>query len=344
MDYLARGSGMQFGYLRRREFIALLGGAATWPIAARGQQASRLARVGYTDFVADDDSGGLARARVFGQGMEKLGWKLGHNLVIDYRWNVFDAERARRAAAELLRLTPDVILCAGTPATLAFKQATSTVPIVFASVSEPVAQGIVQSLANPGGNLTGFSFLEPTIGAKWLDLLKQIAPRVKHVALMFNPTSSPYSRLFFQSIETTAPTLAVEAVMAQVHNLNEVEQVITRLGLEPDSGLIASAEGFNLANRKLIIELAARHRVPAIYGVSGAAFDGGLIHYTLDIVEEYGGPIVTYVDKVLRGVKPADLPVQQPTRFSLVVNAKTASALGLTVPQNLLISADEVIE
>jgi putative ABC transport system substrate-binding protein len=329
----------------RRQFITLLGGAvATWPRAALTQEARRLARVGWTDFVADDDEGGLDRARAFGQGMDKLGWMLGRNLVIHYRWNVFDTERARRAAVVLLTLAPDVILCAGTPATLAFKQATSTVPIVFASVSEPVAQGIVQSLANPGGNLTGFSFLEPTMGAKWLDLLKQIAPSVKHVTLMFNPASSPYSRLFFQSIEAAAPGLAVEAVMAQVHDLSEVEQVITKVGLRPGSGLIASAEGFNLANRKLIIELAARHRGPVIYGVSGAAFDGGLIHYTLDIVEEYGGPVVAYVDKILRGVKPADLPVQQPTKFSLVVNVKTASALGLTVPPSLLAIADEVIE
>jgi ABC-type uncharacterized transport system substrate-binding protein len=331
--------------MTRRDFIRLLGGAATtWPLAALTQEARRFARVGWTDFVADNDPYGLDRARAFGQGMEKLGWKLGRNLVIDYRWNVFDTERARRAAAELLALAPDVILCAGTPATLAFKQATSTVPIVFASVSEPVAQGIVQSLANPGGNLTGFSFLEPTIGAKWLELLKQIAPSVKHVTLMFNPASSPYSRLFFRSIETAAPALGVEAVMAQVHDLNEVEQLIAMLGAKPGSGLIASADGFNLANRKLIIELAARHRVPVIYGVSGAAFDGGLIHYTFDIVEEYGGPIVTYVDKVLRGVKPADLPIQQPTKFSLVVNAKTASALGLTVPPALLAVANEVIE
>jgi putative ABC transport system substrate-binding protein len=330
--------------MRRRDFLALLGAMATCPIAARAQQPSRVARIGWTDFVANDDPGGLDRVRAFGQGMEKLGWKLGGNLVIDYRWNIFDIERARRAAAELLALAPDVILCAGTPATLAFKQATSTVPVVFASVSEPVAQGIVQSLANPGGNLTGFSFLEPTIGAKWLDLLKQIAPSVKHVALMFNPASSPYSRLFFQTIEAAAPTFAVEATMLQVHDLNEVEQVITMLGLKPNSGLIASAEGFNLAHRKLIIELAARHRVPTIYGVSGAAFDGGLIHYTLDIVEEYGGPVATYVDKVLHGVKPADLPVQQPTKFSFVVNAKTAKALGLTVPPTLLAVADEVIE
>jgi putative tryptophan/tyrosine transport system substrate-binding protein len=331
--------------IRRRDFITFLGGAAAaWPIAARAQQANRSVRVGWTNFVAGDDPGGLDRARAFRQGMEKVGWRLGRNLAIDYRWNIFDMDRARRAAAELLALAPDVILCAGTPATLAFKQATSTVPIVFASVSEPVAQGIVQSLANPGGNLTGFSFLEPAIGAKWLDLLKQIAPSVKQVTLMFNPASSPYSRLFFQSIETAAPTFAVEAVMAQVHDLNEVKEVVTMLGLKTGSGLIASAEGFNLANRKMIIELAARHKVPAIYGVSGAAFDGGLIHYTLDIVEEYGGPIVTYVDQVLRGAKPADLPVQQPTKFSLVVNAKTASALGLTVPPTLLAIADEVIE
>jgi putative tryptophan/tyrosine transport system substrate-binding protein len=323
--------------MTRRDFIRLLGGAAaTWPIAALTREASRFARVGWTDFAADDDPGGLDRARAFGQGMEKLGWKLGRNLLIDYRWNVFDTERARRAAAELLTLAPDVILCAGSPAT--------TVPIVFAFVSEPVAQGIVQSLANPGGNLTGFSFLEPTIGAKWLELLKQIAPNVKHVALMFNPASSPYSRFFFQSIETAAPAFGVEAVMAQVNDLNEVEQVIAMLGVKPGSGLIASAEAFNLVNRKLIIELAARHRVPAIYGIQGAAFDGGLIHYSIDIADQYGGPIVIYVDKVLHGVKPADLPIQQPTQFSLVVNAKTASALGLTVPPALLAVANEVIE
>jgi putative ABC transport system substrate-binding protein len=275
--------------------------------------------------------------------MEKLGWTLGRNLAIDYRWGIFDVDKARFAAAELLQRAPDVILCAGTPATLAFRQATTTVPIVFAVVSEPVAQGFVQSLAHPGGNLTGFTYMEPTMGAKWLDLLKQIAPHVNHAALMFNPDSSPYSRLFYASIETATTLLAVEAVMAPVHNLNEVEHVITMLGGRPGGGLIVSPDGFTTANRKAIIEVTANQRMPTVYGVPGAAFDGGLIHYNVDLVDQYQSA-VAYVDHILRGGKPADLPVQQPTKFSLVINLKTAKALGLDIPPTLLARADEVIE
>jgi putative tryptophan/tyrosine transport system substrate-binding protein len=200
---------MQFDQLKRREFITLLGGAATLPLAASAQQASRV-RVGFVDFAGENDPNGLDRARVFKRGLERLGWAP----MIDSYWSVFNVERAQHAARDVLRLTPDVIVCAGTPATMALKQATSTVPIVFTSVTEPVAQGIVESLAHPGGNLTGFSFLEPTIGAKWLELLMQIAPHLKHVALMFNPASSPYSQLFFQSIETATSRFAVQAVMA----------------------------------------------------------------------------------------------------------------------------------
>ena len=236
-----------------------------------------------------------------------------------------------------------MILCAGTPATLAFREATNTVPIVFASVSEPVAQGFVQSLAHPGGNLTGFSYMEPTMGSKWLDLLKQIAPHVNHTALMFNPDSSPYSRLFYQSIETATTMLAVEAVMAPVHNLNEIEHVITMLEGRPGGGLIVSPDRFTTANRRAIIEVTAKHRMATVYGVPGAAFDGGLIHYCVDLVDQYQSA-VAYVDHILRGGKPADLPVQQPTKFSLVVNLKTAKALGLEIPPTLLARADEVIE
>jgi len=327
----------------RREFITLLGGATAWPAVVRAQQSSRVARIGWVDFVFEDDPGGRARVEVFQRGMEKLGWTLGRNLTIDYRWGIFDFDKARLAAVELLRLAPDVILCGGTPATLAFRQATNTVPIVFASVSEPVAQGLVRSLAHPGGNLTGFSYMEPTMGAKWLDLLKQIAPHVNHTALMFNPDSSPYSRLFYQSIETATTMLAVEAVMAPVHNLNEIEQVITMLEGMPGGGLIVSPDGFTTANRKAIIELTAKHRMPAVYGVPGAAFDGGLIHYCVDLVDQYQSA-VAYVDHILRGGKPADLPVQQPTKFSLTVNLKTAKMLNLSVPSTLLARADEVIE
>jgi putative ABC transport system substrate-binding protein len=290
------------------------------------------------DLLGENDPIELDRARVFRKGLERLGWAP----MIDYYWGAFDVERAQRAAHDVLRLAPDVIVCGGTYPTMALKEATSTVPIVFAAVSEPVAQGIVVSLAHPGGNLTGFSFLEPTIGAKWLDLLMQIAPHLKHVALMSN--SSPYSQLFFQSIETATSRYGVQAVMAPVHDVNEVERLLAMLGRKPGSGVIVAAEGFNFANRKLIIELAARHRVPAVHGNERAAFDGGLIHYTLDSVEQYAEPVVAYIDKILWGVKPADLPVQQPTTFSFVVNARTAKALGLTVPLTLYAAADEVIE
>jgi putative tryptophan/tyrosine transport system substrate-binding protein len=334
---------MQFAELKRRQFITLLSGAAAWPAVVRAQQSSHAARVGWVDFVFEDDPSGRVRVEVFQQGMEKLGWTLGRNLVIDYRWGIFDIDKARFAAAELLQLAPDVILCAGTPATLAFRQATTTIPIVFASVSEPVAQGFVQSLAHPGGNLTGFSYMEPTMGAKWLDLLKQIAPHVNHAALMFNPRSGPYARFFYQSIQTATARLAVDVVQAPVHDLDEIDGVIAMLGDRPGGGLIVSPDGFMLANRKSIIELAARHRMPAVYGVTGAAFDGGLINYYVDLLDQYR-TAVEYVDRILRGGKPADLPVQQPTKFSLVINLKTAKTLGLDVPQTLLVTANEVIE
>jgi putative tryptophan/tyrosine transport system substrate-binding protein len=326
--------------MRRREFITLLGGtAAAWPFAAWAQQASRV-RVGFVDFAGENDPNALDRARVFKRGLESLGWAP----TIDYYWSVFNVERAQRAAQDVLRLTPDVIVCAGTPATKALKQATSTVPIVFAIVTEPVAQGIVESLAHPGSNLTGFTYLEPTVAAKWLELLMQIAPQLKHIALMFNPASSPYAQMYFQSIETATSRFAVQAVMAPVHDVNEVEQLIAMLGGNPDSGMIVAAEGFNFANRKLIIELNARYRLPAIYPDFDAASNGGLIQYSFDFVAQYGGPIVSYVDRILRGVKPADLPVQQPTKFSLAINSKTAAILGLDVPLSLLEAVDEVIE
>jgi putative tryptophan/tyrosine transport system substrate-binding protein len=325
--------------MRRRQFITIVGGAAAWPLALGAQQASRV-RVGFVDFAGENDPNALDRAQVFKRGLERLGW----TPMIDYYWSVFNVERAQRAAEDVLKVTPDVIVCAGTPATKALKQATSTVPVVFAIVTEPVAQGIVESLAHPGGNLTGFSYLEPTVAAKWLELLMQIAPQLKHVALMFNPASSPYAQMFFQSIENATSRFAVEVVMAPVHDVNEVEQLIAMLGGKPDNGMLVAAEGFNFANRKLIIELNARYRLPAIYPDFDSASNGGLIQYSFDFVAQYGGAIVSYVDKILRGAKPADLPVQQPTKFDLVINLTTAKALGLEVPPSLLARADEVIE
>jgi putative tryptophan/tyrosine transport system substrate-binding protein len=329
--------------MRRREFIAGLGSAVMWPVAARAQQPNHIARLVWMDFVPESDSTTQARIDAFRQGLDERGWVIGRNLAIEYRWSVFDSERARAAATELLRLAPDVVFCAGSPATLALRQATSTVPIVFVSVSDPLAQGIVQSLARPGGNLTGFSYLEPTIGAKWLELLKEIAPSVSRVRLLFNPSSSPYSRLFYQTIEAATSKFAVEAGMALVHDPSEIEPAIAMLSREPGGGLIVSADGFNLANRKLIVEIAARYRVPTIYGMTGLASEGGLIYYNAQITNQYRAA-AGYIDRILRGEKPGDLPVQQPTKFELQINMGTAKTLGLTIPETLLATADEVIQ
>jgi putative tryptophan/tyrosine transport system substrate-binding protein len=330
--------------MRRRKFLGVIGAAAAaLPVVGRAQQPERMRRIGWMDFVPESDPATPARVSAFREGMEKQGWVLGRNLAIDYRWSIFDMERARATAEELLNLAPDVMFCAGSPATLALQRATRTVPVVFITVSEPVSQGIVASLSRPGGNLTGFSYLEPTIGAKWLELLKEIAPRVNRVALMFNPSSSPYSRLFYQTIEAATSKFAVQASMALVHDPSEIEPVIAMHGREPGGGLIVSADAFNLANRKLIVELAARHRVPAIYGMPGLASEGGLIYYNVEVTDQYRSA-ARYVDRILRGEKPADLPVQQPTRFELRINMQTAKALGLTVPVTLQSAADEVVE
>jgi putative ABC transport system substrate-binding protein len=326
----------------RREFLALVAGTAV-ASSGRAQQASRMRRVGWLDLLAQDDPGLQARVTAFRQGMEKLGWVVGRNLRIDYRFGAFDLDRAKLAGAELLGLAPDVILAEGTPAALALQQATRTVPIVFAGVTEPVAQGVVKSLAHPGGNITGFSYLEPTIGTKWLELLAEIAPRTTRVAVMFNPQSSPYSGLFHDSMQMAAAKLAVETVVTYVREPGDIEGVMTMMGHEPGGGLIVSNDAFNYTHRKLIVDLAARTRLPAIYGIPGTAAEGGLIYYCVDVIQSYRDT-TAYVDRILRGEKPADLPVQQPTKFELTINLKTARALGLTVPQTLLVAADGVTE
>jgi putative ABC transport system substrate-binding protein len=330
--------------MRRREFLGVIGAAAAaLPVVGRAQQPERMRRIGWMDFVPESDPATPARVSAFREGMEKQGWVIGRNLAIDYRWSIFDMERARATAEELLNLAPDVMFCAGSPATLALQRATRTVPVVFITVSEPVSQGIVASLSRPGGNLTGFSYLEPTIGAKWLELLTAIAPGVNRVALMFNPSSSPYSRLFYQTIEAATSKFAVQAFMALVHDASEIEPIIAMLGREPGGGLIVSADAFNLANRKLIMDLAARYRVPAIYGFPALAAEGGLIYYNVGFIDQYRSA-AGYVDRILRGEKAGDLPVQQPTRFELRINMQTAKSLGLDVPPTLLVRADEVVE
>jgi putative tryptophan/tyrosine transport system substrate-binding protein len=331
-------------HIGRRKFLAALGGApAAWPLAAHAQQAERMRRVGVLMAFAENDPEGKIRATVFERALQDLGWTSGRNIRIDYRWMPGDVEQTRAAAAELLKLAPDVILAHATPMTAALHQATPTVPVVFVVVSEPVAQGFVQSLAHPGGNMTGFTNVEPTLGAKWLELLKEIASRVARVAVLYNSNTAPYATLYFHSTELVAEKMAVELITAPVHEPAEIEAALTRLGREPGGGLILPPDPFTVAHRKLIFDLAARYRVPAISALRYLSNEGCLLSYGVDVRDQFRQG-AAYIDRILRGEKPADLPVQQPTKFELVINLKTAKMLGIDVPPTLLARADEVIE
>jgi putative ABC transport system substrate-binding protein len=330
--------------MRRREFLTLLGGmAAAWPVVARAQQGDRMRRVSVLIQFAESDPDGQARVVAFREELQKLGWSVGGNLQIDYRWTVTSEERARSAAAELLELTPDVILAGGTLALRAVQQATRVVPIVFRDIIEPVGQGFVASLARPGGNTTGFSYLEVSVGGKWLNLLKEIAPRISRVACMFNPQRGPYSVGISLFAQEAAQRLGVQYVAAPVFEPTQIEPAITTLAHEPNGGLIISPDAFTVTHRQQIITVAARYRLPTIYSERMFAVDGGLISYGADYVD-HSRQVASYVDRILRGANPADLPVQQPSKFYLVINLKTAKALGLEVPITLLAIANEVIE
>jgi putative tryptophan/tyrosine transport system substrate-binding protein len=328
--------------MKRREFLGALGSAAvTWPATVRAQHSERMRRIGWLDPAPENDPGVQARIGTVRQELERAGWTIGRNLEIDYRWGTSDIERARSASLELLSRSPDVILCAASPAVVALLELTRTTPIVFVAVAEPVEQGFVQSLAHPGGNTTGFSYLEPTVGAKWLELLKEIAPRIKRVAYVFGSKVSPYAPLFYKSIEAAGEKLSVDTIVAPAEQPGELDPIISRFGTE--NGVIFNADAFVLTNRLEAINLAARYRVPAIYGIPTTAAEGGLMYYRLDLLDLYRQS-VAYIDRILKGEKPADLPVQQPTKFNFEINLKTAKALGLTVPNTLLVSADKVIE
>jgi putative tryptophan/tyrosine transport system substrate-binding protein len=328
--------------MRRREVITLLSGAATWPFAAQAQQSNQMRIVGVLMPIAKDDPESEARVVAFQQGLEKLGWTVGRNVRIDYRWAIDDAGKAQVAIEEVLRLAPDVILASTSRVVAALQQTTRTVPIVFTVIYEPVAQGFVQSLSHPGGNITGFAMVEATVGAKWLELLKEIAPHLTRIAYMSNP-ENPGPMQSFRAVEAVAPNYGVEVVLAPVHGPAEIEAAMTMLGRERGGGLILPPDGFLMGYRKLIIELAARHRLPAVYGALFFAAEGGLASYGINTTEQFR-QAAGYVDRILRGEKAGDLPVQQPTKFELIINRKTAIALGLTVPPSLLARADEVIE
>jgi putative ABC transport system substrate-binding protein len=329
--------------VRRRDFIkAIAGTGATWPLAAYAQQSGPVRRIGVLMPFVEGDPEGESRVIVLQRGLEELGWTIGRNIRIDYRWGIADVEKTQAAIVELLALTPDVILASTSRAVAILHQATQTVPVVFTTIYEPVTQGFVQSLAHPGGNITGFTGVEATIGAKWLGLLKTIAPSVTRVAFMFDP-NNPGPMQTSHSAEAAAPNFPVKMVMAPVHGPAEIEAAMTRLGREPGGGLIVPPDGFLMPYRKLMIELAARYRLPAIYGYPIFAVEGGLAAYGNKPSEQFR-QAAGYVNRILRGEKAGDLPVQEPAKYELVINLKTAKALGLDIPQSTLLLADEVIE
>jgi putative ABC transport system substrate-binding protein len=328
--------------MRRRTFIAGLVSAAAWPVAARAQQGERVRRIGVLMSVDENDPEGKLRYSAFAQALADLGWTDGRNALMDLRWGGGDINRIRALAQELVGLQPDIIATTGTPATVALQRETRTIPIVFANVTDPVASGLVARLDRPSGNITGFANVEATLGGKWLELLSEIAPGLKRVALMFNPDTAPASTVM-PSLETAARSLKVVPIPAPVHSDVEIETAITALGRDTGAGLVFLPDTFMVGHLAPIISAAARNNVPAVYSLSVFARDGGLLSYGVDQVDAVRRA-ATYVDRILRGAKPGDLPVQFPTKFEMLVNLKTAKALGLTIQQSILLRADEVIE
>jgi putative ABC transport system substrate-binding protein len=328
--------------MKRREFITLLGSAtAAWPLAGRAQQRERMRRIGLLMNNAADDPESLARITLFVQSLHGLGWTVGRNLQIEYRFGAGDAERYRRFASELVALAPDILVTAGAPAVEALQRATRTVPIVFVNVTDPVGGGLVANLARPGGNTTGFTLSEYGVSGKWLELLKQIAPSVTRVAVLRDPVAVGIGQ--FAAIQAVAPSLQVELSPIDARDVAEIERAVTVFARRPNGGLIVTSSVFSVIHRELIITLAARHQLPTVYFNHLFVASGGLISYGPDSRDQYR-LAAGYVDRILKGEKPADLPVQAPTRLITTLNAKTAKALGLTVPSTLLSIADEVIE
>jgi putative ABC transport system substrate-binding protein len=328
--------------VKRREFIAGLGTAAMWPLAARAQQGDRGRRIGV--LMGPDENDPVAKTYVTAliQALAGLGWTGGRNVQVDLRWGGGDINRIRALAPELVGLQPDIIVTSSTPATVALQRETRTIPIVFAGLGDPVASGLVARLDRPSGNITGFADFEATLGGKWLELLSEIAPGLKRVAAMFNPDTFPAS-VYMPSFEAAARSLKVVPIVAPVHSDLEIETAIIALGREPGGGLVVMPDTFTNVHRALIILTAARNNVPAIYWLSDLARDGGLLSYGPDRVDAWRRA-ASYVDRILRGAKAAELPVQFPTKFEMVLNLKTAKAIGLTIPESFLLRADEVIE
>jgi putative ABC transport system substrate-binding protein len=327
--------------MQRRQFIALLGGAVTWPLAARAQQDQRVRRIGVLSSLAEDDPESVARRPVFEQALKALGWTNGSNLRVDYRWGADDAERVRKLAAEIIALAPDVILTSGNSVLGPLMQATRTIPIVFVQVIDPVGTGFVKSLARPGGNITGFTPFEYSLAAKWLELLKQIAPHVTRAAVIRDPTRGSGIGQF-AVVQAIAPSLGMELSPINAPDVSEMERETAAFARSPNGGLVVTVGG-TATHRDLIIALAAKHRLPAVYPYSYFVSSGGLVSYGPDTIDQYRR-VAGYIDRIFKGEKPADLPVQTPTKYNLAINLKTAKSLGLAVPHAMLTRADEVIE
>jgi putative ABC transport system substrate-binding protein len=330
--------------MKRRDFITLLAGAAaTWPLAVGAQSNDRMRRIGV---LMNDTSQRLTTQSYLAaleQVLGALGWKGGQNLQIEYRWSNLDPAQTTANAAELVALAPDLILASTTASLTAALKATHTIPIVFTDVSDPIVQGFVANLAHPGGNATGFATFEFSVAGKWADLLKQIKPTLAHVALMFNPTTSPQSKFFLNAIESAAPALGVDVTPLPVQTAADIEPAIAGFASGPNGGLVIGSDNFLINNRATVVELAARYRLPAVYGQHEYAQAGGLMSYLADNGESYRGAAI-YIDRILKGARPGDLPVQLRSKFTLVINYKAAQALGIELPMGLMLSADEIIE
>jgi putative tryptophan/tyrosine transport system substrate-binding protein len=328
--------------MRRRDFMAGLAGTAALPVVARAQQGERVRRIGVLMTTGEDDTEGRARVAAFVGGLRELGMDEGRNVKLDYRWGGTEPERLRTLASELLTFRPDVLLAGSSPSLAALQGTSTTIPIVFVSVSDPVGQGFVESLAHPGANITGFSNFEFSIIGKWVELLKQIAPMTKRFGVMFNPETAPYALRYLHAFEDAVRSFAAEPVTAPVRSDGEIEGAVATLA-QSEGGLIVMTDTFTTARRKVIFLLTSRYLVPALYPGRFFAAEGGLMSYGTDIPDLFRRS-ASYVNRILNGAKPRDLPIQQPTKFELVINLKTAKALGLSIPETLLATADEVIQ
>lgn len=328
--------------MRRREFILIGSAAACWPLAARAQQPVGMPRIGVLMGIGDRDPEAKPRVEALQTGLRELGWTEGHNIHLDYRWTAGDPDLAQQFAKEIVALKPNVIVVHSTPAVKALRQLTSTTPMVFVLIADPIGSGFVTSLAHPGGNLTGFMNVDAPMAGKWLGLIKEIAPKVSRIALVYNPRTSPYQS-YLKSFDEAAQAFAVQANPTPVLDAAEVERSLTALGQQPDSGLFVVPDVFVQVHRDLIIKLAEKYRLPAIYPYRFFPESGGLMSYGIDTVIVFR-QAASYVDRILKGTQPSDLPVQAPTNFQLVVNLKAAKAIGLSIPESFLVRVDQVIE